>query len=126
MGGQLQQYVPILVGALIAGGLGVAIIVMNALAGPKRKSVIKSEPFACGNPPIGDARERFNVKYYLVALFFLVFDVEVVFILPWAVEYRRLLADPVLGIVALVEVLIFVAVLAVGLLYVWKRKAIDW
>ena len=126
MSGTLQQYVPILVGAFIAGGLGVAIIIMNALAGPKRKSVIKSEPFACGNPPMGDARERFNVKYYLVALFFVVFNVEVVFLLPWAVEYRRLLADPAIGVAALVGMLMFAAVLAVGLLYVWKRKAIDW
>ena len=105
---------------------GVAVVVMSALLGPKRKSAIKSEPFACGNPPVGDARQRFSVKFYLVALFFLVFNVSVLFILPLAVEYRRLLADPAHGVAVPVAVLLFVAVLAVGLLYVWKRKALDW
>ena len=126
MGGPLQEYVPILVGAFIALVFGVAVVVMSALLGPKRKSAVKSEPFACGNPPAGDARQPFSVKFYLVDLFFLVFNVGVLFILPLAVDYRRLLADPAHGLAVLVELLLFVAVLAVGLLYVWKRKALDW
>ena len=124
--GLAQQYLPVVVGVVIAGGIGIGMLVLNALLGPKRKTRTKGEPFECGNPPAGDARQRFAVKYYLVALFFLVFDVEVVFMLPWAVEYRRLLADPAVGILALVEVLIFIAILAIGLLYVWKRKALKW
>jgi NADH-quinone oxidoreductase subunit A len=122
----LVQYVPMVVAVAIAAGLGGAVLVLNALLGPKRKSAVKELPFECGNPPAGSAKGRFSVKYYLVALFFLVFDVEVVFLLPWAVEYRKLLADPALGIWALIEVLIFVGVLALGLLYVWKRRALEW
>ncbi len=126
MNAHLLPYLPAVIGILVAVGVSLAILVLNALVGPKRTSPAKEEPFECGNPPVGPARNRFNVKFYIVALVFLVFDVEVVFILPWAVEYRRLLADPVLGVIALVEVLIFVAILAVGLLYVWKRKVLDW
>jgi len=92
--------------------------------GPKRTNPSKHEAFECGNPSLGPARNRFHVKYYLVALVFLVFDVEVVFLLPWAVEYRRLLDSPLLGGIVLLEALLFVAVLAVGLLYVWKRDAL--
>lgn len=126
MDSTLMQYVPVVVAAAIALGLSVGMLVLNALFGPKRPSRVKELPFECGNPPTGSARDRFNVKYYLVALFFLVFDVEAVFLLPWAVEYRRLLADPAVGLLALVEVLVFLAVLAVGLVYVWKRKALEW
>lgn len=126
MSSQLSAYVPIIIGLVIAGGLGAGMLIMNAVFGPKRSTPTKAAPFECGNPPMGGAKDRFAVKYYLVALFFLVFDVEVVFLLPWAVEYRRLLADPALGIFALLEVLLFIAVLAVGLVYVWKRRALDW
>jgi len=122
----LVQYVPVAVAAAIALGLSVGMMVLNALLGPKRTNPVKAAPFECGNPPVGSSRERFSVKYYLVALFFLVFDVEAVFILPWAVEYRTLLNDPTIGILALVEVLVFLAVLALGLVYVWKRKALEW
>lgn len=126
MSPELTAYVPIVVAIVIAGGLGAGMLILNAVFGPKKRTPTKAAPFECGNPPVGSARDRFAVKYYLVALFFLVFDVEVVFLLPWAVEYRRLLSDPAVGLFALFEMLLFVAVLAVGLLYVWKRKALDW
>ncbi len=122
----LQAYVPIVIGILLAVGLSLAILLLNALLGPKRPGRIKGEPFECGNPPAGVARDRFNVKFYLVALVFLIFDVEVVFMLPWAVQYRSLLADPAVGILALAEVLFFVGILGVGLLYVWRRGVLDW
>jgi len=126
MPGQLLEYVPILIGVVVAVGVAGGMLVLNALLGPRFRSAVKTAPFECGNASEGSTRNRFNVKYYLVALFFLVFDVEAVFLLPWAVEYRRLLSDPGLGILALVEVLIFAGVLVLGLLYVWKRKALDW
>jgi NADH-quinone oxidoreductase subunit A len=126
MASSLLAYLPILIGVIVATGLGLAILLLNSFFGPRRPNRVKGEPFECGNPPVGPARDRFNVKFYLVALVFLIFDVEVVFMLPWAVRYRSLIADPAMGIMALVEALIFVAVLAVGLLYVWKRGVLDW
>jgi len=124
MAGQLIEYVPLIVGVVVAVGTALGMLILNALLGPKRTNPSKHEPFECGNPAVGPARNRFHVKYYLVALVFLVFDVEAVFLLPWAVEYRRLLDSPVLGGFVLFEALLFVAVLAVGLLYVWKRDAL--
>jgi NADH-quinone oxidoreductase subunit A len=126
MSSPLLAYLPILIGVLIALGLALAILLLNSFFGPRRPSTVKGEPFECGNPPVGPARDRFNVKFYLVGLVFLVFDVEVVFMLPWAVQYRTLISDPAIGVLALVEMLIFVAVLLVGLVYVWKRGVLDW
>jgi NADH-quinone oxidoreductase subunit A len=124
MSGQLIEYVPLIVGIVVAMGTALGMLVLNALLGPKRGNPSKQQPFECGNTAAGPARNRFHVKYYLVALVFLVFDVEAVFLLPWAVEYRRLLDSPLLGGFVLLEALLFVAVLAVGLLYVWKRDAL--
>jgi NADH-quinone oxidoreductase subunit A len=126
MDNPLIGYVPLLVAIVVAVGLGLAILVLNALLGPKRPNAVKGEPFECGNPVKGAIRDRFNVKYYIMALVFLVFDVEIVFLLPWAVEFRRLSAEPGYGVMTLVVGTVFVAVLALGLLYIWRRKALDW
>lgn len=126
MAGPLVEYVPIVIGVTIALGVAGGMLVLNALLGPKVRSAVKNAPFECGNRSMGSTRNRFNVKYYLVALFFLVFDVEVVFLLPWAVEYRRLLADPALGMLVLLEGLVFAGILVIGLVYVWKRGALNW
>src|SRR5438445_6382957 len=100
-------------------GLVVGIMVsINGLLGPKRPTKIKGEAFECGNPPSGSAWGRFSVRFYLTAILFLVFDVEIIFLYPWAVELRRL------GVYGLVEVLFFVAILAVGLVYAWQRGAL--
>src|ERR1700688_798953 len=103
----------------------VAIIVglmctINMLVGPSRPSKIKGEAFECGNPPSGSAWGRFSVRFYLTAILFLVFDVEIVFLYPWAVELRRL------GMFGFVEVLVSIAILSVGLVYAWRRGALDW
>jgi NADH-quinone oxidoreductase subunit A len=104
------------VGAIIVG----VMVNINRLIGPRRPSAIKGEAFECGNPASGSAWGRFSVRFYLTAILFLVFDVEVVFLYPWAVELRRL------GMFGFVEVLIFVAILGVGLIYAWRRGALDW
>jgi NADH-quinone oxidoreductase subunit A len=102
-------------------GLVVGIMVsINRLLGPKRPTKVKSEAFECGNPPSGGAWGRFSVRFYQTAILFLVFDVEVIFLYPWAVELRHL------GVFGLVEVLIFVSILVVGLIYAWERGALDW
>ena len=116
----MTTWYPIVVTLLVAGLIVGAMCVLNMLIGPKRPSVIKSEAFECGNPPSGSAWGRFSVRFYLTAILFLLFDVEVIFLYPWAVELRRL------GMFGFVEALIFIAILSVGLLYAWQRGALDW
>jgi NADH-quinone oxidoreductase subunit A len=117
----LAPYGPLLVVLLVAGGLGALVSVMSALLGPKRPSVIKSTIFEAGSEPSpGTARQRFAVKFYVVALLFIVFDVETVFLYPWAVNFKAL------GWFGFVEMLVFAISLVIGLAYVWKKGALDW
>jgi NADH-quinone oxidoreductase subunit A len=126
MDANLSPYLPVVLALGVALFLGVAMVGINALFGPKRNGKVHTDPFACGNPPKGSARERFAVKYYLVAIFFLVFDVEVVFLLPWAVNYRRFLSEPGMAFIAIGEILFFIAMLVLALVFVWKAKALEW
>jgi NADH-quinone oxidoreductase subunit A len=106
---------------LVVGGIIVASMVnASRMLGPHNPNPIKGEPFECGNPPSGGAWGRFSVRFYLIALLFLIFDVEIVFLYPWAVELRRL------GSLGLIEALVFIAILAVGIIYAWQRGALDW
>src|SRR5688572_18891710 len=116
----LTPYLPIAAVFLLAGGLAVAISLAATFLGPKRTSAVKSEPFECGSEAIGSARQRFAVKFYVVALLFIVFDVEAVFLYPWAVNFQAL------GWFGYAEMAVFAATLVVGLVYVWKKGALDW
>jgi NADH-quinone oxidoreductase subunit A len=116
----MATWFPVLVTFIFAGLVVGVMVSINALLGPKRPSKIKGEAFECGNPSSGSAWGRFSVRFYLTALLFLVFDVEIVFLYPWAVELRKL------GMFGFVEALIFIAILAVGLIYAWQRGALDW
>jgi NADH-quinone oxidoreductase subunit A len=122
----LTPYIPMFVMTVVVVGGVLSIFVANHLLGPRRATPSKGDPFECGNPPGRSTRRRFAIKYYMVALLFLVFDVEAVFLYPWASEYRRFLADPQFATVALVEMLLFVGVLGFGLVYVWRRGALTW
>ncbi|MBM4342657.1 MAG: NADH-quinone oxidoreductase subunit A [Deltaproteobacteria bacterium] len=106
--------------------MGSAILVLNRLIGPRRSSPVKQATFECGSDPIGSAHQRFSVKFYLVAIFFIVFDIESVFMYPWAGLFRELLVEPGFGVVTVVEMFVFVGILAAGLAYVWRRGALDW
>jgi NADH-quinone oxidoreductase subunit A len=119
-GSKMTTWYPIAVTLLVAGIIVGVMCTINMILGPKRPSEIKSEAFECGNPPSGSAWGRFSVRFYLTAILFLIFDVEVIFLYPWAVELRHL------GMFGFVEALIFIAILAVGLLYAWQRGALDW
>jgi NADH-quinone oxidoreductase subunit A len=104
----------------------VAMVGLSHLFSSTRPTAIKSQPYESGIPPFGTARERFEVKFYLVAVLFIVFDIEVVFMMPWAVAFRSL---DILGLGALgglLEMAAFVVVLVVGYVYVWKRGALEW
>lgn len=116
----MTTWFPIAVTLIVAGVIVGAMCTLNMLIGPKRPNEIKSAAFECGNPPSGSAWGRFTVRFYLTAILFLIFDVEVIFLYPWAVELRHL------GMFGFVEALIFIVILLVGLLYAWQRGALDW
>ena len=122
----LQPYIPLV---LLIGFVAFSAVMMVALShlfSSSRPTTIKSLPYESGMTPLGNARERYDVKFYLVAVLFIVFDIEVVFMMPWAVAYRQLDLFG-MGIAGgLVEMAIFVLVLAVGYVYVWKRGALEW
>ena len=116
----MQGWLSILI--MIALGAGFALIstVLSSQLGPRRPSAEKSAPYECGMPPVGDARERQSVKFYLVAMIFLLFDIEVAFLYPWAMALRDL------GWPGLVQVVVFMALLLAGYVYVWRKGALDW
>ena len=93
---------------------------LGLLLGTRRKTAVKQSPYESGMPVLGDARERFSVKFYLVAMLFILFDIETVFLIPWAVLYKRL------GVPGLIEIGIFFVVLGFGLAYLWKRGGLEW
>ena len=111
---------PVLVIFLFAGIVVISLLLIAQIVGPKKPNPVKAEPFESGNPPKGDARVRFSVKFYLVAMLFLIFDVEVVFLYPWAILFRRL------GMFGLVEMGVFLFILVAGFIYVWKKGALEW
>ncbi|HYB92355.1 MAG TPA: NADH-quinone oxidoreductase subunit A [Candidatus Binataceae bacterium] len=116
----MTTWFPIAVTIVVAGVIVGVMVTINSLIGPARPSAIKSEAFECGNPSSGSAWVRFSVRFYLTAILFLIFDVEIVFLYPWAVEIRKL------GMFGFVEALVFIGILTVGLIYAWQRGALDW
>ncbi len=116
----LRQYLPLVVMLAVSGGFAALMLFLAAVLGPKKLSAIKAAPFECGSDPVGNARQRFAVKFYVVAILFIVFDLETVFLYPWAVQFKAL------GWFGFAEMAIFAATLIVGLIYVWKKGALDW
>lgn len=114
-----HPYFPVFMLFLFAGVVVATLLLIAQKLGPKRLNPVKGEPFESGNPPKGDARIRFSIRFYLVAMLFLIFEIEVVFLYPWAILFRRL------GLFGLVEMGIFVLILIVGYIYVWKKGALD-
>ena len=116
----LTPYLPVAIVLLLAGGMAAVIPLIAGLLGPKSTSSVKSEVFEGGNAPMGSARQRFAVKFYVVALLFIVFDVEAVFLYPWAVNFRAL------GWFGYTTMAVFASTLVAALAYVWKKGALDW
>ena len=114
------EYAAVLLIFLAAAFLAVVMILATTYLGPKKPSQVKDEAFECGSPASGPARGRFPVKFYVVAILFIIFDIEVAFLYPWAVLFRDL------GILGFIEMLFFVLVLLFGLVYAWKRGALEW
>jgi len=122
----LQAYVPLLFLSIFVAANAVGMIAASHLLLRRRPTPTKDTPYESGMPPLGSAHERFSVKFYLVAMLFIVFDIETVFLIPWgAIFFGDQAGGPGMGFL-LVEMLVFLAILAVGYVYVWKRGALEW
>src|ERR1700733_14601551 len=115
-----ELYFPILVQAVIAMVVAAALITISYVFGKRIRNRVKDMPYESGIVPTGDARQRFSVKFYLVAMLFILFDIEAIFLYPWGVVYRELKRF------AVVEMLIFVVLILSGFFYIWKKGALDW
>jgi NADH-quinone oxidoreductase subunit A len=116
----MPEYIGIVVTFVLAGTLVGAFILLASRLGPKKPSAVKSEPFECGEVPFSLPAGRLSIKFYLTAILFILFDVELVFLYPWAVVYRAL------GAVGLAEMVIFLGVLMIGFFYAWDNDALEW
>lgn len=116
----LDQYLPVLIFMLVGAAVGIGPLVLGYILGPNRPDEAKNSPYECGFEAFEDARMKFDVRYYLVAILFILFDLELAFLMPWAVAL-----DDV-GVTGFVAVLIFLAVLVVGFAYEWKKGALEW
>ena len=116
----MQGWLSIVLLALLGVAFSLGSIILARLLGPHKPTAEKEAPYECGMPPVGDARERHSVKFYLVAMIFLLFDIEVAFLYPWAMAIRDLLWT------GFIQVLVFFAILVTGYIYIWKKGALDW
>lgn len=116
----LAEYLPTLLFLFVATGIGIALIVIGNLIGPKFPTPEKLSPYECGFAAFEDARMQFDIRYYLIAIQFIVFDLEIIFIVPWATVFRDL------GVLGLIEMGIFAGMLLLGFIYVWKKGALEW
>ena len=116
----LSQYLPVILFILVGSLVGIGPIVLGKLLGPSRPNAEKLSPYECGFDAFEDARIKFDVRYYLVAILFILFDLEIAFLFPWAAAYQEI------GVVGFWSVMIFLGILVVGFVYEWKKGALDW
>jgi NADH-quinone oxidoreductase subunit A len=129
MDSQLEQYIPILILGLIAVGFAAGTLILSVVVGKwanknRRETKIKNTPYECGMLPVGEGQTRMSVKFYLVAMLFILFDIEVVFLYPWAVVYRKMLAENAALIFG--SMISFLAILFIGYIYAVKKQALEW
>jgi NADH-quinone oxidoreductase subunit A len=116
----MQGWLSIVLMIALGAAFAIGSVILSGLLGPRRPTPEKEAPYECGMPPVGNARERMSVKFYLVAMIFLLFDIEVAFLYPWALSLRDL------GWTGFVQILVFMLLLLAGYAYVWKKGALDW
>ncbi len=116
----MSVHVPVFAMFAVAFLIGLMFLALSMLLGPKRLSKEKLDPFDCGNPPLGSPRVPVSIKYYVVAILFILFDVEAIFLYAWAIIFRDL------GLFGFVEMMVFILILVAGLAYVWKKGALEW
>lgn len=127
----LFDYAPLAVMFIVAIGFAASQVLVTQLVGPRKRTATKLMPYECGKDPVGSARDRFSVKFYTVAVIFLLFDLEVLFMIPFAVAFKSLLADEAstgvaFGTIAFIEIMIFIGTLIAAYIYVWKKGTFDW
>jgi NADH-quinone oxidoreductase subunit A len=116
----LDQYLPVLLFILVGVGVGIAPQILGFLLGPQRPDAQKNSPYECGFEAFEDARMKFDVRYYLVAILFILFDLEIAFLFPWAVSLKEI------GATGFWAMMVFLSILVVGFIYEWKKGALDW
>ncbi len=116
----INSYVPIFIFTLVAFGFAAVTLLVALLVRPNRPDSAKLSPYECGIPPLMEANERFSIRFYLLGILFLLFDVEVVFLFPWAVQYEQL------GLFGFIEMMLFIGILLVGYFYAWRKGALEW
>jgi len=116
----MREYIPVLLFLLVAIAFAGGTIGLSSIIVPRRKNPVKMSSYECGVEPVGDARERFSVKFYLVAVLFILFYIEAVFLYPWAVSFNQL------GLYGLIEMVLFIVILLVGYVYLLKKRALEW
>jgi NADH-quinone oxidoreductase subunit A len=126
-----MDYAPIAIMFIVAFGFAASQLIVTQLIGPRKRTAVKLMPYESGKDPVGSARDRYSVKFYTVAVIFLLFDIEVLFIIPFAVAFKSLIAQEALtgiayGTIALLEILVFISTLVVAYIYVWKKGTFDW
>ncbi|MDI6802018.1 MAG: NADH-quinone oxidoreductase subunit A [Thermodesulfovibrionales bacterium] len=114
------DYLPVLIFMMIAVAFGAGTLLVGSLFRLRRPYKEKLTPYESGNPPVGEPRYRFSIKFYIIAMLFVIFDVEAVFLYPWAVVYNKI------GLYALIEMMLFIVILLVGYAYAWKKEAFKW
>ena len=119
-GNYLNNYGPLLLMFILAAGLAGALITASTVIGRHKRTREKDQPYECGIRPTGDARQPFSVHFYMVGLIFILFDIEAIFLYPWAVVYREL------KLFAFFEMLVFIVLIVSGFFYIWKKGALDW
>jgi NADH-quinone oxidoreductase subunit A len=120
MNGGQAEYLFLVIHLIVILGFAAFILVLSHMLGPRRQEKDKSSPYECGVKPVGSPRQRFSMKFYIIAILFILFDIEVVFLFPWAINLRAL------GGVGLVEMFVFIGILALGLIYAWRKGALEW
>lgn len=122
----METYFPILMFVLVGVAVGILPMVLGFLLGPQRPDAEKLSPYECGFEAFEDARMKFDVRYYLIAILFILFDLEVAFLVPWATIFKDIVATDAVKVFGFVEMLIFVAILTVGYIYAWAKGALEW
>jgi len=124
---RLYDYLPILLMFVVAGGFAVGNVLLSTLVGQRKRTKTKLMPYECGKDPVGSARERFSVKFYLIAMIFILFDIEVIFLVPWAAVFKGLATQSeALRKFVYLEMMVFIGLLLIGYIYVVKKGAFDW
>lgn len=122
----LSDYLPIALMFIVAVGFAAGNVLLSQLVGQHKATRTKTMPYECGKDPVGSARERFSVKFYLVAMIFILFDIELIFLLPWAVVFRDFITSYGMGLLIYVEMMTFVGLLLVGYVYILKKGLFEW